>query len=138
MDPKNSPSLDPKLKEIYDRVMGTNVAPGQSPNKSVSPPPPPPPPRLPNQPLEAPRQAVQPSQMVSSASYAQKSPLSSQTVHINSQNNYVPGKNEEKKEEKKSSNLIPILLFFGGIIFFAAYAYFWMKILNVKLPFLPS
>lgn len=37
MDPKNTSALDPKLKEIYDRVMGTNLPPTPQAPQSLKP-----------------------------------------------------------------------------------------------------
>lgn len=46
MDPKNTANLDPKLKEVYDRVMGTTN--GAKPATPTPPPPPPNPAAQPN------------------------------------------------------------------------------------------
>jgi hypothetical protein len=151
MDPKaqnaNFPNhLDPKLKEAYERVMGTATKPAQaaasgavstpSPAQPMTPPVTPPA-AAPVSPAVAPAQPAAPaaSYQVQSLQPA-ASPITAspapQTPFVKS-----PGKSVAKAavSEKKSSPVMTVLLFFGGIIFFLAYAIVCVKLLNFQLPF---
>ncbi len=109
-------NLDPKLKEVYERVMGTSFAqPAAKPQTSspniVTPPPPAEP-----KPNFAPQNIEKP---VMSATFVSTTP--------------DPVVNPDKKKGK-----FPLVfLLLGGLIFLAVYAFFWTKIFNLKLLFLP-
>lgn len=92
MNPKNLSHLDPKLKEAYERVMGTSVP--------------------------APAQAL-----------PSPAPVVSTPVQETPQNQVVAN--------KKREGLSPILVGVAVILFFAAYTIIWIKVFNLKVPFLP-
>lgn len=98
MNPKNLSHLDPKLKEAYERVMGTSVpAPAQASSTPLASPSP--------------------------------TPAVSTPVQEAPQNQVVAN--------KKKEGLSPILVGVAVILFFAAYTVIWIKVFNLKVPFLP-
>lgn len=123
MDAKTYPNLNPKLKETYDRIMGTATAakphaPTPAAAKSSTP--------LPHDQHDstpaAPEHHVTPghlSHLAYNASMAHK---------------------KEKPESapattagvKKDSLLLPLILAAGGVVFFVAYAIFWMSFFGLK------
>lgn len=116
MDPKKMPDLDPKLKEAYERVMGTAVN-GAKP-VAVTPPaptptPPPPPP--------AAQQTTPPETNTA------PQPVSSPAPEVNP----LP-----EPENKKQFS--PVILVVVGIVFFLVYILFWLKFFSIPLPFLPQ
>lgn len=111
MDNKAS-ALDPKLKETYDRIMGTAVNPSAPPSAMAQPAVAAAPPQAAAQtirPAFAPAQPSQPLQPL-----ARVSP-----------------------EKQTTGKMLPIVFVVVAVIFFIAYAIFWVKLFNVKLPFLP-
>lgn len=136
--------MDPKLKEAYERVMGTS---GSMPHDAppANPPPlseqtSPPAPSLPT-PTE-PHVAMPPvtaAQHPGQTPHISEPPLrrSIETVHVQAPQRTghdvhptrpVPG--------KKKSTISPILITILLVVFFAVYTFVWIKILNVPLPFL--
>lgn len=102
---KNPAQLDPKLKEAYDRVMGTVITPKQTAE----------PQKIENQPQQAPQATQQPQ-----PAKAQATPPT-----------LIPKPTSEFVRKKKGiSPLILILLVF---VFLIVYAYVWTMIFNVKL-----
>jgi len=93
MNPKNLNQLDPKLKEAYERVMGTPVSSAVRSSEPQAPP----------------------------HQETQTSPQFSTQVVIN----------------QKKKKLSPILIAASIILFFAVYTFFWIKVFNLKIPFLP-
>jgi len=161
MDPKKTAQLDPKLKEIYDRVMGTSVNNGtaqQQPQQPIPPQPvqapkePPAPPPLPPQ---APK-IVEPAQpQVKVAPTPPPPPAASTSVGDEEKYQlYQAGKahkpehkeepkaepkvskdpQSQTKVEKNSMNILPVLFLVFGAIFFVGYAFFWIKFFKLNLP----
>ncbi len=146
MNPKSVKDLDPKLKEAYERIMGSNFTPKSTQTQATNP--------TNNQP--------QPEQKVSEPSKApmpaQNTPIM-QTTQVFSQNpqpteSTPPTSNEkeEKKEtkiesdptslftsspsttpatQKKSLNILPLLFAIGAIVFFGAYVVIWAKVFGL-------
>ena len=149
MDQKSPNQLDPKLKAIYENVMGGSAIPNptiQTPTSPISQSPVvstntvPIPPVQPVQPIQspispinptipkppivaaAPVTPVQPTQSIPSPRQTQPQPTASIQTSVPTQ----------KKKMSKTILLIPL-----GIIFLVAYAIFWIKFFGIKLPFLP-
>jgi len=123
---KNISQLDPKLKEAYDRVMGTVVTPPAKAAQAMPSTPPPSTPTLPAAPIEhvntAPVTRSEPAPIATSVSHqAVQSPVSTASVST------VP--------HKKSGSKAFIFLL-AGITFFIVYALVWIKMFNLKFPFL--
>lgn len=118
MDPKKSTELDPKLKEAYERVMGTSFTPAASQTATMPPMPAQPRPTPIPQPTAAPTvaAAVKPVAAIRPGGVA---------------NTFVVKKGGAK------SGISPILLILAGIIFFAVYTIFWVKFFNISIPGLP-
>lgn len=116
MDPQKLAKLDPKLREAYDRVMGTSIPQPQNPSMQT----PPPQPILNPNPImqqQAP-QTTNPNQMYSNI---QASPPEAQTQIM---------------VQKKGSIFTPILIGIGLLVGIAIYTFVWTKILGLELPFL--
>lgn len=121
-------NLDPKLKEVYERVMGTPV---NSPSTPTTPAPiasspissPPSPPPTTSSPVTEPTPAPSTQTFVAhnTVPIATKVSVSSSVV--------TPAKSKKKIS-------MPILIL-GMVGFLVAYAFFWVKVFNLKLPFLP-
>lgn len=105
MEQKNPTQLDPKLREVYERVMGTAVPPIQKSAPSQNPIPKPP--------------------------GSSQSPQT-QVFHASPQPKTVTFTNTKSS----GSSLAPAYII-GGLLFFMVYAFLWIKIFNLKLPFLP-
>lgn len=106
MDLKKHPNLDPKLKETYDRIMGTSVG--------VKPPV-----HTPAPDHETPHEAPHLSHIAYHADGTKKATPAPQphTAPTHAQPTVV----------SHDSLLLPLLLGIGGVIFFVAYSIFWMR-----------
>lgn len=105
MDSKKLSELDPKLKEIYDRVMGTSVKPApQSPTPSAKP-------------------------LISNPT--------NQEAAVSSSNFTPPPPNTIPVSPAFSPKISPLVWILGVVAFIVIYALVWVKIFNLKLPFLP-
>jgi len=126
MDPK-SPTLDPKLKEAYDRIMGATLpsAP-QSPPAMQSPVQPQKPPMtIPT------TQSPLPTQQQTAT--AQDSPS---TAHIAPPlTSHVSSGFVAPQEEKKPA-VSGTLLIIAGVVFFIVYTLFCLKLFGIPIPFL--
>lgn len=118
MDPQKPVQLDPKLKEVYERVMGTTTsqsAPSTIPQTtSVAP-----------QPQPQTIQPITPPQTTMSTTPAD-SPKSPVTAFV-------------AKPSQKGLNFsfpLPLLVLFV-ILFLLGYTLFWLKFFKISLPFLP-
>ncbi|OGH17114.1 MAG: hypothetical protein A3C22_00565 [Candidatus Levybacteria bacterium RIFCSPHIGHO2_02_FULL_37_10] len=133
MDPKKPADLDPKLKEIYDRVMGTNV-----PQTTSSPEPPPAiSSELPISSIEQPIQ--QPTAPTPPPIDATGAITSTHPEQIKQEIVKIDSKTEENKTTKQNnSQVLPVFFVIGGIIFLVFYTIFWFKYFNVPIPFLGS
>lgn len=146
MDPKKSQDLDPKLKEIYERVMGTTVAPtNPTPASAIQNQAPTPPP-LPS--YETPKP---PPTSQQTAPITTPQALSKEEPKID-----LPASREQTSEqakpeyqaytstpagviakEKGGSKMLNVLLVVAAVLFFSIYALFWLRFFNLSLPFLP-
>lgn len=123
MNPNVAQSLDPKLKETYDRVMGTHVNSSPQP-KPIEPTPPSP---IQNKPFEptpampgnvgAP-EPVGPTTQV----FVAATPDTGATVKV------TPGQTPFKQPGKGISPIIFIVL---GLVFFVAYTVIWLKVFSI-------
>ncbi len=127
MDQKQSPSLDPKLKEIYERVMNTPTKPLPSnPINPTKPPPVVPTPSLTTKPQEkTPPQFSQSETELNSSLFVADGHRNIQQPPIESQ----------AGAKRKIS---PVIRAMGIIVFFAVYAIVWIKFFNLSLSFLPQ
>lgn len=148
MDPKTTTSLDPKLKDMYNRVMNTPIPPPVSPspiqgdpadptippqpetNVSPSAPVPPLQPEVPmptpvTQPEPTPIESGQTTEVHATMPLPQQPPRPVSAVVVGG------------SQSHGGKSFLPILLGFGAIIFFAVYAIFWVKFFNLSVPFLP-
>lgn len=150
MDPKTA-NLDPKLKEAYERIMGTAVpAPLQKANQQTQNNPAAKP--IESTPLQAPKlqvQEVAPEPL--NMPMTEPPPLLSTQpeVPLNEmvQSPQSPALNTAKKpfseplpppadilnndSPKKKSKIMPIFLTLGGLIFFVLYGVIWAKVFNL-------
>lgn len=138
MNPKNINNLDPKLKETYERVMGTsfptpqpvsqqtpqNTAPAPEPVQTVQTPTPQPV----LQPISAPADPMQASQIFRAGDPFKQpeTPPADLIAKANMGNGVV-----NQQPQKKKHNLMPVYLLIGGVIFFAAYAAIWGKVFGL-------
>lgn len=141
MNPKGVNDLDPKLKETYERVMGTTFPtpqpvsqqttaqtptqqPPQQPVESVQTPEPQPV----LQPISTPSDPMQTSQIFRAGDGFKQPPTSSSDLLAKANMGNSAVVNEEPK---KKSKLIPMLIGVGGLIFFIAYAVIWAKLFGL-------
>ncbi len=117
MDPK---SLDPKLRETYERVMGTAVPPSGAPTTVQIPVTPAPPSDGLSSPV--PNGVSANNFDMQAAAVAASQPLPSPASMI------------QQPSPTETSTVLRIAYIAGGIIFFMVYTVFWIKIF--KLPFL--
>ncbi|OGH25098.1 MAG: hypothetical protein A3B47_03315 [Candidatus Levybacteria bacterium RIFCSPLOWO2_01_FULL_39_24] len=142
MDPQKLSQLDPKLREAYQRVMGTTIpTPPAAPIQTQAPPP-----SIPSDPTQIP----QPQPIINPQSQAVPMPESVPTqpatnfVQMNSEVP-APAQNfttpppmplaQTMAVKKKSGIIMPILFGFAALVFIAIYTLFWTKIFNFNLPF---
>lgn len=137
MDPKNLNQLDPKIKEAYDRVMGTDLTSPQTPSEPAAPqfgaqtipsapepakeyaPPPPPPIHLDTS--QAPETPVTPPpvfQSFNSETASQPTSPAPEAVAVHHSSRFAIS--------------TPILMVLG-IAFFIAYAALWVMVFGIKL-----
>lgn len=148
MDPKQNAQLDPKLKEAYDRVMGT-ATPPTSPVTStpqpvdpvVATPATPSPVTTPTVPSPVPvvtAPSVQPTPATSPLPVTPVvMPHSTETVRIGGDTPIeVQHTTTGVVAKEKKKGISPTILILGAIVFLAVYALFWIKFLNVPIPFL--
>ncbi|MBF8250213.1 MAG: hypothetical protein HW400_814 [Candidatus Levybacteria bacterium] len=159
MDPQKLSQLDPKLREAYQRVMGTTIptppatpatpAQNQTPSPAAEPTTPPPPqiqpepiptpdiePPIQPEPFSIPQPAIDPNPQPIPAGGQTSDPAvpaqpNSNFVQMNSEVPTAPSQNFA------SGIMMPILFGIVGLIFLVIYTFFWTKIFNFKLPFLP-
>lgn len=160
MDPQKLSQLDPKLRDAYQRVMGTTIpepqaapvqqaqTPPQTPNPAPAPPPMPQPEPTPiptiedpiTQPTEPPvsqPQPLTPEPSVQTSNFVQ---MNSEVAAAPSSPNFsapAPMPQAQTMTVKKKNSMMPILIGVAALIFVVIYALFWTKIFNFKLPFLP-
>jgi hypothetical protein len=121
MDPNALSALDPKLRETYERVMGTST-----PQPAATQPAHPPTTQntTPASPTPSPvmQTPFAPDQTPAAVTISQPLPNSAPI--------------ESLKIPHGHSVLINILYILGALVFFGIYVFFWAKIFNFKLPFL--
>jgi hypothetical protein len=164
MDPQKLSQLDPKLRDVYTRIMGTTIPTPQAVQKPTPIDGAPPAPFInPVSDQSAQSQptpiATQPSAPAPQAAPPPPSPTQTNPnfVQMNStipaapaaattiptQNFTAPSpapvqaQTQQIIAAKKSGALKPIIFFFLGLILILGYTYFWIKFFNLKLPFLP-
>ena len=149
MDPQKLSQLDPKLREAYQRVMGTTIpTPPAAPIQTQAPPP-----SIPSDPTQIP----QPQPIINPQSQAVPMPESVPTqpatnfVQMNSEMPAVPAatpaptpnfttpapQTQTVVLKKKSNMLISAMIVITILVFIVVYGLFWARIFNFKLPFLP-
>lgn len=161
MDPKNHNQLDPKLKEAYDRVMGTDLTSLTPPPQPVQPqapmtmPSPPPPTPQPTAPFTAPQSAPHmpaPGQPIQSF-HAGEDPIE-HPIQVNTSPSAIPavpsaptpvfqGYTDSQASEaitnpatspevaKSKNKISPMILLGAGVVFFLIYAVLWGKIFGL-------
>lgn len=155
MNPKSASNLDPKLKETYERIMGTGVpftptvnqtSPLQQPQETenTSTPLPQNPPTLQVQevapePLYIPKAEpafipkVEPvsNEMVQSPDFSAKNPFPDPLPPPPDILGGNTALNVNPTTPKKKNKLKPVLIGFGGILFLAIYAIIWAKVFSL-------
>ncbi len=121
MDPKSTQTLDPKLKEAYDRVMGTTLP-------QTSPPPITEKPTAPMDPMTTHEPQNKPSAPPIHQTTQMPTPITT-APHISS--GFV-APHEEKKPAVSGT-----LLIIAGVVFLIVYTLFWLKRFGIAIPFLP-
>lgn len=161
MDPQKLSQLDPKLRDAYQRVMGTVIPEPQSaPAPTQTPPPavpnPTPAPQINPQPEPIPSPAInEPAPSISEPPTEQSvinpQPQAANFIQMNSEiptapaaaapiastpNFTAPIQTQTIAVKKKNNILTPILFGIATLVFIAIYTLFWTKIFNFKLPFI--
>lgn len=136
MNPKSVNDLDPKLKEAYERIMGTAVnSPATKPAEQT---PNEPPAQTPNTPLMQ-TQPVVTQNSSPAQSPVQNTPIEPQApthnpfmqtpeppVSVFTQDGPI-----KAPTQKKKMNLLPIFLIVGGLIFFVVYIFVWARVFGL-------
>ncbi len=154
MDPKSLSNIDPKLRETYERVMGTTVAaPPPTLATPAAPSSPPPPSDVPaplamdstapssNYSSMAMPSTPEPTNPITPPVFTPAAPADPEPAppaapadpqpNLKPQN--LPSPASVTQNEHKTSPLLKALYLIGGIAFFAIYTIFWIKIF--KIPF---
>ena len=142
MDPQKLSQLDPKLREAYQRVMGTPIPepePTPTPTSTIQEPPTAPqtessmpqPKSVPTP--EAPMPQQPPAQ---AANFVQ---MNSEVAATPSSTNFATPAPQAQTItlKKKNGIMVPILFGIAGLIFIAVYTLFWTELFGLKVPFLP-
>lgn len=106
MNPNLAQSLDPKLKEAYDRVMGTQI--NTKPQAAAA---------------AVPQANPQP---VNQAPAPEKQDTKVEMVSVNTSNSDL-----KTAPLAKKSKLSPVFLIAGGVAFFLVYTVIWLKVFKV-------
>jgi hypothetical protein len=112
MDKSAPQQLDPKLKEAYDRVMGTVVNP-------------PTPQQSPAHQEPIPTTPVMPAAPVHAAIHHEETKIEVQSPTTS-----------PVKLPKKKGKISPLIIILGLIVFLAVYAIVWIKFFNINVPYL--
>lgn len=114
--------LDPKLKEVYERVMGTSVSSSSkaSPVLPQQPATPPTPVQMQQHAPPIPQQESPKPQEQTPAPPVLQPQTQAQTISV-----------------KPHGHISPVVWILGGFTFVIIYALAWVKIFNLKLPFAP-
>jgi hypothetical protein len=134
MDPKSAQTLDPKLKEAYDRVMGatlptTPATPSSPPSMATTPAAPH------HDPLDTMATKENPAMHTPLPTHQPQTvtppPTPMATTPLHTSSGFVAS-----HEEKKAPVSGTLLIVAGGV-FLLVYTLFWLKWFGVPLPFLP-
>ncbi len=156
MDPKQTAQLDPKLQEAYNRVMGTAVTPAAPATTNplqpaVNPVTPTPIPSAPSAtPTATTTVSVAPVPAASATASPQQPeqplpvtpvvmPHSTQTVRVGGGATPVeatPAPSTGVVATSTKKGISPVILILGAVVFFLVYSLFWIKFLNVPVPFI--
>lgn len=120
-------TLDPKLKEAYDRVMQAAIP---TP-VSKTPPAPAAPAPLP------PVKAAEIKEKIESKKTSLSFVPGEKTQNAPSVPS-APSKQNAPSVQKKFGGISPALIVLLLLVFFAVYAFFWISFFKISLPFLPS
>jgi hypothetical protein len=123
MNPKSVNDLDPKLKETYERVMGTSVPAAQVPKMETQPVASTPPVENKMSEAAAPTENTTVSQVFKAGSPFKETEPPPADLLVKASDTVKVG--------KKNKLPLPILIMLGVIIFFAAYAVIWAKVLGL-------
>lgn len=144
MDPQKLSQLDPKLREAYERVMGTAIPKSQSQPEPKPIPSPIGEPALEPQPVPEPQPAINPQQPQFIPTSEPVIPIQPEvpapvaTTATATPNFTAPAPQTQTIVlKKKRGMMMPVLFGITGLIFIVIYTLFWTKIFNFKLPFLP-
>lgn len=136
MNPKSVNDLDPKLKETYERVMGTSL--GQKPTTAPAP-------TMETQPVIEPQpqpttdeQKPEPQLQVETPTISTNEDTTvSQVFRADSKNEPAetatvnpPSPKSEAAAKKSGNKLLPIVIV-GGVMFLAIYAVIWAKVFGL-------
>lgn len=164
MDPKSLANLDPKLRETYERVMGTTTGADGASDLSPFAPSPTQPVAADAPPAETPPAAASttdsspaattPDTAFSTPQPAAETPAANETATSPTPTAYMPVAEAQPAENvnpyaaatpfpspaevaqsREVSPILRILYIVGAVIFFIAYTFFWVKIFNLPLPF---
>lgn len=135
MDPVKTSDLDPKLKEVYERVMGISSVSAipAAPSFSNTNNPEPKTPIITTSPTNNVPLPIKPTLNVSAETINHPAPPAAAKIPME-----APISQTQKSEELvvNKKGISPILILAAGIVFFAVYSLFWLKFFNIKLPFL--
>jgi len=122
MNPKTVNDLDPKLKETYERVMGTSL----TPLNTASAPAGPTQATISQEPVTAPTAPIKPAPEMVASPQATKPTTSTAGIVIPQASTF-----KSTAITKKKQSLKPLLIITGGVIFFIAYGVVWAKIFGL-------
>lgn len=125
MDPKAANNLDPKMKETYDRVMGTSTTPNAAPAAAA--------------PMATTPAASTPTTPPAANTPFGTAPSMPDNLQFQAAIQAAPAQPATTSVgvavPNQTSSMVRILYIVGSVVFFAAYTYLWIKIFNISLPF---
>lgn len=136
MDPKQTSQLDPKFQEAYNKVMGTTITPSADTtpqSQAVTPP-------SPQGPVTSP--TLQPTSVMPSDPPLPVAPVvmphSTETIRIGGTIPVEPTQPSLSGVAAVSpkKGISPVILILGAIVFLTVYSLFWIKFLNIPVPFI--
>lgn len=143
MNPKSVNDLDPKLREAYERVMGSNFTPKSSAQAQSNPQPPAQPqvnPQPvapssnpePNTPLMQTTQVFTQNPVPSEPIPQQPEPVKQDTPKSSDPTSiFTESPSTTPTAQKKKLNILPVLFAIGAIVFFGAYVVIWAKVFGL-------
>jgi len=139
MDSKQLNQLNPKLKEVYERVMGTSPYKPSSTspiNKIPTSPLPTTKASEPQSPTNIPKPLFPSATPVTQPPTQQPMPKPFQPQPITNREQQNP-QPQIPQTTKKQNKMTPIFIVIGIFIFIILYALVWIKVLKLEVPFLP-